>query len=182
MSKPTVYAIGTGIISTAPKVANPLDGVWTQSLVSLRNTFSITQEEGETTEVYIDQKDAPIVVVHSTGKVTVTFNAPNTAISQWEKLFKTAVVAAPATTTETAVALGAMDAIGVKLEHKSLDDMLMVEMKEGGQRFIFPFLDWSSSFAKEDEENPTMFRITLTVKANPDTDSYDFIVLNPKEA
>lgn len=179
MSKTTVYAMGTGKIHTAPKVANPLDGIWTASMVSLRGTLAINQEEGETKEVFIDQSDSPIMMIHASGKVVITFNAPNTAKAQWESLFATAAVSAPATTTEMATALGAMDAIGVKVQHKAKDDMLMVEMKEGGQRFIFPFVDWVSSFAKEDDDNPTLFRITITVLANPETDSYDFIVLNP---
>lgn len=179
MAKETIYAIGTGDISTAPFIANPLDGVWTKSLVSLKGSLVISQEEGEVKEVYIDQKDAPVVMLRSAGKVTVTFKAPNTAKAQWEKLFDTATVAAPQTTGETAVALGAMDNVGVKVKHKSVSDMFMVEMKEGGQKFIFPFVDWATSFAKEDDDNPTLFNITLTVKANPDTSSYDFIVLNP---
>lgn len=182
MPKETVYAMGTGVIYTAPSIANPLDGVWTPSMVSLKGSLVIAQEEGEVKEVYIDQKDAPILMLRSAGKVTVTFNAPNTSDAQWKKLFNTATVDAPVTSTEMAVALGAMDKVGVKVQHKALTDMFMVEMKEGGQRFIFPFVDWSASFAKEDDDNPTMFKITLTVKANEATDSYDFIVLNPAAA
>lgn len=180
--KTTVYAMGTGIIYTAPYVSNPLDGIWTPSMVSLKGTLVIAQEEGETKEVYIDQKDAPVVVTHSSGKVTVTFSAPNTAKAQWEKLYNTATVDAPVTVTPMATALGAMDKVGVKLVHKPVSDMFMVEMKEGGQKYIFPFVDWLTSFAKDDDDNPTMFKVTLTVKANEATDSYDFIVLNPVEA
>lgn len=178
--KTTVYAMGTGDIYTAPKIANALDGVWTKSMVSLKGTLAINQEEGETKEVYIDQKDAPIVMTHSSGKVNVTFKMPNTAKAQWEKLYNTAVVEAPVSATEDAVALGAMDATGIKLGHKSVADMFRVDIKEGGQKFIFPFVDWVNTFAKEDDDNPTLFNITLTVLANPDTDSYDFIVMNPK--
>lgn len=180
MPKTTVYAMGTGTISTAPYVENPLDGVWEANMVSLKGTLAINQEEGETKEVYIDQSDAPIIMTHSSGKVTVAFSLPNTADALWKKLYNTTAVAAPVTTTEKAVALGEMDAIGVKVSHKANSDMLMVEMKEGGQIFIFPHVDWASSFSKEDDDNPTMFKVTITVKANPVSDSYDFIVLNPK--
>lgn len=182
MPKTTIYAMGTGTISTAPYLANPLDAVWTSDLVSLRGSLSILQEEGETREVYIDQSDAPIVMTHSSGKVIITFTMPNTADAYWKKFYNTTAVAAPQTATTEAVALGALDAVGVQLSRKAMDDMLMIKMKEGGQIYIFPFVDWVSTFAKEDEDNPTAFKVTITVKANPTTSSYDFIVLNPKAA
>lgn len=173
-----VYAMGTGDIYIAPKVENPLAGVWTKELVSLRGTLKIGQADAEVKKVNIDQKDSPIVSVSTLGEVTVEFSLPNTAKSIWERFYRTVTVPAPSAGANAD--LSKLDAIGVELKYKEVDTMLRVDMKVGGQVFIFPNVDWHTTFSKEDDDNPTMFKVKITVKANEGDAKYDFIVLNPK--
>lgn len=175
MANSVVYAMGTGDIYTAPKLADPLKGTWTKELVSLRGTLKISQADAEVKKVNIDQKDSPIVSMSTLGEVTVEFSLPNTAKSMWERFYKTQVVASPTTGD-----FSKLDAVGVELKHKEVDTMLRVDMKVGGQVFIFPNVDWNTTFAKEDDDNPTLFKVKITVKASDKDGSYDFIVLNPK--
>lgn len=172
-TRTTVYAQGTGTIYSAAVNASPLEATWAAQMVSLKGTLKILQEEGEVKESFIDQNDLPITVVKSSGKVTIEWSFPNTAKASWEKFYNTVTTSSPATGD-----FAGMDVVGVKLTNKSLTDMLRVDMKEGGQKFVFPSVDWSTLFAKEDDDNPTLFKVKVTVKA-AEGEGADFYVLNP---
>ena len=61
-SKQRVIAKGTGDIYIAdPVVSGKIsDAEWENIMVSLKGSFTITQEEGDTTTVEIDQSDLPV--------------------------------------------------------------------------------------------------------------------------
>lgn len=173
-TKTVIYAQGTGTIYTSAASETPLTATWVSTMVSLKNSLKITQEEGEIKESFIDQADAPIARVKYSGKMTIEWTLPNTAKAMWEKLFKTVTTASPATGDFTG-----MDATGVQLQPKTVNDMLRVDMKENGQKFVFPYVDWTTVFAKEDDDNPTCFKIKVTLMASDDAAQPDFYVLNP---
>ncbi|MEG1684579.1 MAG: hypothetical protein RR319_01340 [Bacteroides sp.] len=177
-SKTNILAKGTGEIS----IADPVTGatlisaaVWDPIMVSLKGTCVISQEEGEKSETYIDQADAPVDMDKKTGKMTIAWTLPNTCKSMWD-LLCTTVDSAVMTKVYTPAA--GEEVIGVKLNAKNVIKMLKIKMKKGGQTFIFPNLDWSSLFSKENEEDPASFKITTTVMAALDSKNPDFIIVN----
>lgn len=177
-SKTNIIAKGTGEIS----IADPVTGSalisaaeWKAIMVSLKDSFTITQEEGEKSETYIDQEDAPVDVTKKAGKMTIAWSLPNTCKEMWETLYETI---ADADMTKVYTPTAGEEVIGVKLNAKNVVKMLKVKMKKGGQTYVFPNLDWSSLFSKENEEDPASFKITTTVMSSMDAKRPDYIIIN----
>lgn len=177
-SKTNILAKGTGEISIAdPATGSALisSASWDPIMTSLKGTCVISQEEGEKTETYIDQSDAPIDVDTKAGKMTIAWTLPNTCKAMWDLLCETV---SDEVMAKVYTPKAGEEAIGVKLNAKNVVKMLKIKMRKGGQTFIFPNLDWSTLFAKENEEDPASFKITATVMAALDRTHPDYIVIN----
>lgn len=175
-SKQRVIAKGTGDIYIADPVASGSkisDAEWEQVMISLKGSFTITQEEGDTTTVEIDQSDLPILSETKPGNLTISWNLPNTSKKMWELLYNTV-----ASMDSIYTAAAGEEVIGVKMNMKEVKKMLKVKMRVGGAVYIFPNLDWSRLFMKDSDDDPTYFTITCTVLAAIDNTQPDFIVIN----
>ena len=274
--KSTIIAKGTGKISIADPVGTGLAGVvWDDALLSLKNSFVISQEAPTVSESFCDQYDAPISSTKKAGKMTITFSLPNTARKWWEMLCNTVsttqagaaqvstlsltagtaagnisiklsdvvynfavtsamtptamaaliaagtfagwtATAAVGVVTFTATAAGVkttplfnggsttvagvvanttvgtnagvyvpaagFEAIGVKLNVKSVKKMIKCNILGDGQTYIFPNLDWTSFISKKNDDDPMAFDITATVMAVLDDTTPDYIVVNALDA
>lgn len=174
-SKQRVIAKGTGDIYIAdPVVGGKIsDAEWENIMVSLKGSFTITQEEGDTTTVEIDQSDLPVLSETQPGNLTISWNAPNTSKAMWELLYNT-VASMESIYTGSA----GEEVIGVRMNTKEIKKMLKVKMRVGGSTYVFPNLQWPRLFMKDSDDDPTYFTITCTVLAAVDTLQPDFIVIN----
>lgn len=176
-----VLAIGTGEISTGPKVATglELEATWTEQFVSLEGTCKITQAADTVNKVKIDQSDAPIGITRVKGEITVEFDLPNTAAAMWAKFYN--VASGTDSMYAAAAATAANETVtGVVLTAKDISDMLKIKMKKGGQTYIFPNLDWGSAFKKDSETNPACFTVSCTVLGTVDSTAPDMIIVTEK--
>lgn len=179
-SKTRIVAKGTGDIYIADpltggkKLGQMTDEDWSKIMTSLRGTFVISQEEGETSESFIDQSDLPIASTTTAGKMTISWDLPNTARQMWELLYNTVTDIS----THYGTAAAGTEVIGVQTSTKKISKMLKVDLKGDGQTYIFPNLEWSRLFTKDNDDDPARFTITTTVLAAVDSSNADFWVIN----
>lgn len=170
-SKSLIVAKGTGKFYFADKSATPIAATWTEKFQTLKDSFALTQEDGETSETYVDQSDLPIKQTFKAGKMTLKFTIPNVAKSMLTEFFNTVTVseAAPA----------GYEATGVKVDTKKLAKMIKVELAEQDLILIFPNLDIFRKFSGDNvNETPLGIEVTATVLANTDPAAADIIFLN----
>lgn len=170
-SKSRIVAQGTGKIFFANVSATPIGATWDFDVQTLRGTLSLTQEDGESSETYIDQSDLPIKQTTKAGKFTVKFVIPNMSKASVSKFYNTVTVseAAPA----------GYEASGVKVDTKKIDQMLKIEVAESDLIMIFPSIDIFRKLSGDNiNETPMGIEVTVTVKSNPDPTKADIILLH----
>lgn len=170
-SKTLIVAKGTGKFYFADKSATPIAATWTEKFQTLKDSFSLTQDDGETSETYVDQSDLPIKQTTKAGKMSLKFTIPNVAKSMLTEFFNTVTVseAAPA----------GYEATGLKVDAKKINKMIKVELAEQDLIIIFPNLDIFRKFSGDNvNETPLGIEVTGTVLANPDAGSADIIILH----
>ena len=176
--KTNVLAVGTGEISVGAKVSTglELEATWTSKLTSLEGTCKISQAADTVNKIKIDQSDAPIGVTRTKGEVTIEFDLPNTASAMWTKFYNSA----SGTAAMYSVTAG-KTVNGIVMTTKYLSDMLRIKMKNGGQTFIFPNLDWGTLFKKDSETNPACFTVSCTVLGTIDSTNPDMIIVTDQD-
>ena len=140
----------------------------------------MTQAASTVTEVYTDQSDLPIYSVSKAGKLTVTFQIPNTATVMLDQFFntidETATVAVPL--TGGTWGSKSYEGVGMKLDLKDPNLMFRVDIGLGDQIMIFYNLSISRTFIPPTSTTAGAIEITFDVLANPDPAKSDFIILN----
>lgn len=169
-SKERIVAVGTGVLYSAAKTATPVGATWTPWVSTLKGSFSITQEDGETTEIFIDQSDLPIKQTYKAGKMNVKFTVPDMSKKNIMDFFETVTV--------SEAAPSGYEAIGVKVGSKKISKMLKVDLAEKDLTIIFPNLDIFRKFSGDNvNETPMGVEVTCTVLADPDAAKPDIIFL-----
>ena len=178
----SIIAVGTGKIWTAPKSTTPLSATWTETFQTLKDSLKIDQAAGTAIEVFIDQSELPVYSVTKAGKVTLTFQIPNTATAMLNTFFNTVVETA---TTSTPLSItgtsGAApyEGVGLKMSLKNPDIMFRVELAEGNQMWVFYNLTISRRLvAGTLSTSPVVIEVTADITANPDPTKSDVIILN----
>lgn len=170
-SKARIVAKGTGKFYWAPVGTDYIGATYTEGFVTLRDTFSLTQEDPEVSDVNIDQSDLPIKSTAKAGKLTMKFVIPDMSKAMVANFFNTVTVseAAPA----------GYEASGIKVDIKKIDKMIKVELAEQDLILIFPNLDIARKFSGDNiNETPLGIEVTGTVLANPDPSKPDIIILH----
>lgn len=177
-AKSSIIAVGTGKFYTATKSTTPLAATWVESFQSIKDTFKLEQADGTVTEIYIDQSDLPIYSVTKAGKITATWQIPNTATTLLNMFFntvsETATVAAP-----LVVGSKSYEAVGMKLNLKDPNLMFKVEIGDAAdQAYIFYNLSLSRKLIPPSSTTAGAIELKFDVLANPDPLKSDFIILN----
>lgn len=174
----SIIAVGTGTIWTAPKDQSPLDATWTETFQTLKDSLKIDQAAGTAIEVFIDQSELPIYSVTKAGKVTLTFQIPNTSTAMLNTFFNT-VTETPDTTTPLVIDSVPYEGVGLKMTLKDPNIMFRVELAEGNQMWIFYNLTISRRLvAGTLSTSPVVIEVTADITANPDPTKSDVIILN----
>lgn len=177
----SIIAVGTGTIWTATKSATPLSATWVETFQTLKDSLKIDQAAGTAIEVFVDQNELPVYSVTKAGKVTLTFQIPNTSTAMLNLFFNT-VTETPDTTTPLlipAVTGTPYEAVGLKMTLKDPDIMFRVELAEGNQMWIFYNLTISRRLvAGTLSTSPVVIEVTADITANPDPAKSDVIILN----
>ena len=176
-AKTSIIAVGTGKFYTATKSTTPLSATWVETFQSIRDTFKLEQADGTVTEIFIDQSEAPIYSVTKAGKITATWQVPNTSTAMLNMFFNTV--------TETATVLAPLvvgsksyEAVGMKLDLKDPNLMFKVEVGSGDQAYIFYNLSISRKLVPPSSTTAGAIELKFDVLANPDPLKSDFIILN----
>lgn len=179
-AKDSIIGMGIGKIYTATKSTTPLTATWVETFQSIKDTFKMEQADGTVTEVYTDQSDLPIYSVTKAGKLSVTFQIPNTSTAMLNMFFntvtETATVAAPK--TGTTYGSNSYEAVGMKLDLKDPNLMFRVDIGTGDQIMIFYNLSVSRKLIPPSSTTPGAIEIKFDVLANPDPTKSDFLILN----
>jgi hypothetical protein len=179
-AKSSIIAVGIGKIYTATKSTTPLAATWVESFQSIKDTFKMTQETATVTEIYVDQSDLPIYSVSKAGKLSATFQIPNTATAMLNTFFntvsETATVAAPV--TGSTWGSKSYEAVGMKMSIKDPNIMFRVDIGVGDQIMIFYNLNVSKALIPPTSTTAGAIEITFDVLANPDPAKSDFLILN----
>lgn len=177
----SIIAVGTGKIWTSPKSATPLASTWTETFQTLKDSVKIDQAAGTAIEVFIDQSELPVYSVTKAGKVTLTFQIPNTSTAMLNTFFNT-VSETPNTTTPLKIPADTgtpYEAVGLKFSLKNPDIMFRLELAEGNQMWIFYNLTISRRLvAGTLSTSPVVIEVTADITANPDPTKSDVIILN----
>jgi len=178
----SIIAVGTGKIWTSTKSATPLASSWTETFQTLKDSLKIDQAAGTAIEVFVDQNELPVYSITKAGKVTLTFQIPNTSTAMLN-LFFNAVSETPNTTTPLSVTgtngAAPYEAVGLKMSLKDPNIMFRVELAEGNQMWIFYNLNISRRLvAGTLSTSPVVIEVTADITANPDPAKSDVIILN----
>lgn len=171
-SKPSVTALGVGSVYVADfDAANQISptGGWTEMFKTLKDSFSFTQEDGETTDIKANTGET-LYSFTTDGKLGFKFIIPNTSKSMLQMFFNTVVVAEAAPT--------GFEAVGMKTSNKSIEKMIKIDFADKNQSFIFPYISVSRKYSGDNpNEAPIGIEVSATITSNPDPTKGDYFVV-----
>lgn len=170
-SKTSIIGIGTGKVYIADKLTTGiLAATWTEAFQTLKDSLKLEQADGDVVEVYVDQSALPVYSVKKAGKLTLTFSVPNLSTTMLNLFFN--VVSETSNDAD-------YEAIGMKMDLKTIDKMIKIELNDGEQVWVFYNLTISRKLTGSTLSTaPMVIEVTAEVTANPDPTKSDFIILN----
>lgn len=172
-SKPSVVALGVGSVYVADyDAANNISptGGWTEMFKTLKDSFSFTQEDGETVSITANTGET-LYAYTTDGKTGFKFIIPNTSKAMLNMFFNTVTV--------SEAAPSGYEAVGMKTSNKSITKMIKIEFADKLQTYIFPFISVSRKYSGDNpNEAPIGIEVSATVTSNPDSSKPDYIIIN----
>ena len=156
---------------------------WTEMFYTLKNTFALTTEQGDKTEINVDQTTVAIAVKYGENVTSFTMRVPDMAKDILD-FFMTA------TTLTGTGAIGSgvsgdlyedMDGYSYSAARKTISDQMVMVLFSNGAGFIVPHCEMVAVPVKN-AEDPFTFDVTGTVLAGEDNVLYekgDIIFLHP---
>lgn len=173
MTRTPLARSGIGTIFLADPEVISASTTWTEVFQSTKDSITITQEQGDATEIFVDQRQAAVSVKYGTGSFNIEFSTPDIGASVLKYLFEA---------SDLSYAPTNMEAIGISTKLKIVNKMFRIDWAEGGS-IIITNAQMIGSFSKTGD-GPMSINISVTALAAGGTgkEASEVILWNPTGA